>query len=93
MGRVAEALPIFRKLDYARFLRRPAQKPTMSLGGSMEKLNKWLMAGLVLIAGYYLWSFFVSSRYQALCQLVYWDSTTSEIRSCDDLKTQLESGK
>jgi hypothetical protein len=56
----------------------------------MGRLNKWLMGGLVLIACYYLWSFFVSSRYQALCQLVYWDSTTSQIRSCDELRSQLE---
>jgi hypothetical protein len=56
----------------------------------MGRLNKWLMGGLVLIASYYLWSFFVSSRYQALCQLVYWDSTTSQIRSCDELRSQLE---
>jgi len=51
------------------------------------------MAGFVLIVGYFLWSFFVSSRYQALCQLVYWDSTASQIRSCDDLRSQLENGK
>jgi hypothetical protein len=59
----------------------------------MQRLNKWLMAGLLLIASYFLWSFFVSSRYQALCQLVYWDSTTSQIRSCDELRTQLETAK
>jgi hypothetical protein len=60
---------------------------------AMQRLNKWLMAGLLLIASYFLWSFFVSSRYQALCQLVYWDSTTSQIRSCDELRTQLETAK
>jgi hypothetical protein len=57
----------------------------------MDRLNKWLVGGLVLIASYYLWSFFVSSRYQALCQLVYWDSTSSQIRFCDEVRSQLDS--
>ncbi len=59
----------------------------------MRTLNKWLMAGLVVLAGYYVWSFFVSSRYQALCQLLYWESTPSQLRACDEMKSELETGK
>ena len=59
----------------------------------MGRLNRWLLLGLVVLAGYYVWSFFVSSRYQALCQLFYWDSTTSQIKSCDEMKSELEGNK
>ncbi len=44
----------------------------------------------VLLAGYYVWSFFVSSRYQALCGGSYWELDKKEIDSCIDRKKELE---
>ncbi len=59
----------------------------------MQTLNKWLLAVLFVLAGYYLWSFFVSSRYQALCQLLYWESTSTQLRACDEMKSELETSR
>lgn len=59
----------------------------------MQRLNRWLVAGLLILTGYYVWSFFVSSRYQALCQLIYWESSSSQIRACDEMKSELETNK
>ncbi|MBM3562481.1 MAG: hypothetical protein FJX48_04815 [Alphaproteobacteria bacterium] len=44
----------------------------------------------VLLTGYYVWSFFVSSRYQALCGGSYWELDKTQIDSCVDQKKQLE---
>jgi hypothetical protein len=44
----------------------------------------------VLLTGYYVWSFFVSSRYQALCGYSYWELNKTEIDSCIDRKKELE---
>ncbi|HEY8063119.1 MAG TPA: hypothetical protein VIF40_00145 [Methylosinus sp.] len=34
--------------------------------------------------GYFLWSMFVASRYQALCEISYWSATEAQLRACDD---------
>mgnify|MGYP001015037438 CR=1 FL=1 len=44
----------------------------------------------VLLTLYYVWSFFVSSRYQALCGGSYWELDRKEIDSCVDRKKELE---
>lgn len=44
----------------------------------------------VLLTGYYIWSFFVSSRYQALCGGSYWELNRKQIDSCVDMKRELE---
>ncbi|MFO1102594.1 MAG: hypothetical protein U1E20_06815 [Methylocystis sp.] len=44
----------------------------------------------VLLTLYYVWSFFVSSRYQALCGGSYWELDKKEIDSCIDRKKELE---
>lgn len=44
----------------------------------------------VLLTLYYIWSFFVSSRYQALCGGSYWELDKKEIDSCVDRKKELE---
>ncbi|MBM3576256.1 MAG: hypothetical protein FJX40_01050 [Alphaproteobacteria bacterium] len=44
----------------------------------------------VLLTGYYVWSFFVSSRYQALCGASYWELNKTQIESCVDRKKELE---
>jgi len=58
----------------------------------MEKrsVNLWLAAVIGLFACYYVWSFFVSSRYQALCNLTYWFATSAQIESCKEIKTELD---
>ncbi len=48
------------------------------------------MLAAVLLTGYYVWSFFVSSRYQALCGGSYWELDKKEIDSCVDRKKELE---
>ncbi|MGD9544678.1 MAG: hypothetical protein AB7F41_06180 [Methylocystis sp.] len=44
----------------------------------------------ILLTGYYVWSFFVSSRYQALCGGSFWELDKKEIDSCIDRKKELE---
>jgi hypothetical protein len=53
-------------------------------------LNRLLLAAALLLGGYYVWSFFVSSRYQALCGGSYWQLSPAQIESCKDLKSQLD---
>lgn len=48
-----------------------------------------LLAACVAGLGYYVWSFFVASRYQALCQLSYWSATDAQLRACDELQSEL----
>jgi hypothetical protein len=54
----------------------------------MNQKALWLL--VAVLAGYGLWSFFVASRYQALCQLSYWSSTAEQLRSCDAIATELQ---
>lgn len=51
--------------------------------------QKILLLLFVLVTGYGAWSFFVASRYQSLCQLSYWSSTSAQLRACDELQTEL----
>lgn len=44
----------------------------------------------LLLGSYNLWSFFNSSRYQALCGASYWDLNRSQLDSCLDQKRELE---
>ncbi|MGA8172421.1 MAG: hypothetical protein WB816_16535 [Methylocystis sp.] len=56
----------------------------------MDKVNKWALAAVVILVGYYLWNFFVNSRYQALCNVNYWAATEAQVDSCKDVRTQLD---
>ncbi len=47
------------------------------------------LIALVLMS-YNLWSFFNSSRYQALCNASYWEMNKSQLDSCLDQKRNLE---
>lgn len=48
-------------------------------------------AVLALVLGSYnVWSFFNSSRYQALCGKSYWDLNRSQLDSCLDQKRSLD---
>lgn len=44
----------------------------------------------LLLGGYNLWSFFSSSRYQALCGASYWELNRSQLDSCLEQKRNLE---
>jgi hypothetical protein len=56
----------------------------------MKKLNVFLFAVCGLFVGYYFWSFFVSSRYQALCGITFWFATREQVEACKDVKTELD---
>jgi hypothetical protein len=53
-------------------------------------MMKVVALAAVLLTGYYVWSFFVSSRYQALCGASYWELNKTQIESCVDRKKELE---
>jgi hypothetical protein len=56
-------------------------------------MKKWLIAsGVVLSVGFGVWSFFVASRYQALCELSYFSASAAEIKHCDERLTELRGG-
>jgi len=40
--------------------------------------------------GYGVWSFYVASRYQALCELSYWSATKDELKLCDERMAELQ---
>jgi hypothetical protein len=44
----------------------------------------------LLLGAYNLWSFFNSSRYQALCGASYWELNRSQLDSCLDQKRSLD---
>ncbi len=56
----------------------------------MSKQSLILLALTILFGGYFLWSFFVGSRYQALCNITYWSATQEEIKACKELQTELD---
>ncbi|HEY8162767.1 MAG: hypothetical protein ACR650_07510 [Methylocystis sp.] len=44
----------------------------------------------LLLGGYNLWSFFNSSRYQALCGASYWELSRAQLDGCLEQKRTLE---
>ncbi|CAJ0871279.1 hypothetical protein AMST5_02308 [freshwater sediment metagenome] len=44
----------------------------------------------LLLGSYNLWSFFYSSRYQALCGKSYWELSRAQLDACLDQKRGLE---
>lgn len=44
----------------------------------------------LLLGAYNLWSFFNSSRYQALCGASYWELSRAQLDGCLDQKRNLE---
>jgi hypothetical protein len=70
----------------------PAATRDPALAGAslrLSKLSIWTFAILVLLGGFGLWSLLVANRYQALCQISYWRSSLSDIRSCDEIGSEL----
>ncbi|WP_363347823.1 hypothetical protein [Methylocystis echinoides] len=48
-----------------------------------------LLAAGVLMVGFGVWSLYVGSRYQALCELSYWSASSAELKHCDDRAGEL----
>jgi hypothetical protein len=53
-------------------------------------LVKLAAVATVLMTAYYVWSFFVSSRYQALCGGSYWELSRKQIDSCLERERELQ---
>jgi hypothetical protein len=43
----------------------------------------------LVLCGYGVWSLYVESRYQALCELSYWSASAPELRLCEERLTEL----
>jgi len=54
------------------------------------KTNAWLAVGILVFAGFFLWLLFFSNRYQSLCQIHFWEATSSQISSCNEVKSELD---
>ncbi len=54
------------------------------------KARTVLLIVAVVMSGYGLWSLFVASRYQALCELSYWSATAAELKHCDERLSELK---
>lgn len=52
----------------------------------------WKVAAVLalLLGAYNLWSFFNSSRYQALCGASYWELSRAQLDACLEQKQNLE---
>lgn len=48
-----------------------------------------LLAAGVLMVGFGVWSLYVGSRYQALCELSYWSASSAELKLCDERAGEL----
>jgi hypothetical protein len=46
-----------------------------------------------LLFSYYIWSLFVGSRYQALCNVTYLQASREQIASCKEAKTELDNAR
>jgi hypothetical protein len=64
-----------------------------SMGTSMKKLNLLMLAASVILISYYMWNFFVGSRYQALCNVDYWHATPAQIDACKEVKSEFDDRK
>jgi hypothetical protein len=56
----------------------------------VRPLTLALLVVTCLVMGYYFWSLFVGSRYQALCNISYWSATKEEIEGCQEIKRDLD---
>jgi len=56
----------------------------------INKIVKIALAVALILGSYNLWSFFNSSRYQALCGASFWEMNRSELNSCLDQKQSLD---
>ncbi len=56
----------------------------------INKIIKVVLVIVLILGSYNLWSFFNSSRYQALCGASFWELNRSELNSCLDQKQALD---
>jgi hypothetical protein len=49
----------------------------------------WIMLGILLFGGYFLWLLLYSNRFLAACNIHYWTSTSAQLEGCQDLQSQL----
>ena len=63
------------------------------MGIFMKKLNLLMLAASALLISYYMWNFFVGSRYQALCNVDYWHATPAQIDACKEVKSEFDDRK
>jgi hypothetical protein len=56
----------------------------------INKIIKIALVVVLILGSYNLWSFFNSSRYQALCGASFWELNHSELNSCLDQKQALD---
>jgi len=49
-----------------------------------------LLVAASLAMGWFFWSLFVGSRYEALCNISYWTASKEEIEGCKEAKTELD---
>ena len=54
---------------------------------------KLLYALTAASVGYGVWSLYVASRYQALCEISYWSATNAELKLCDERQTELRGSR
>ncbi len=54
------------------------------------KARTVLLIVAVFMSGYGIWSLFVASRYQALCELSYWSATEAQLKLCDERLIELQ---
>ncbi len=56
----------------------------------MRRLTLALLVVTSLTMGYYFWSLFVNSRYEALCNVNFWFASKEEIEGCQEMKRDLD---
>ncbi|NBS34946.1 MAG: hypothetical protein EBS82_03750, partial [Methylocystaceae bacterium] len=61
----------------------------IGLAGELMK-QLILFSLLIALMGFGVWSFFVASRYQALCELSYFSASTAELKHCDERLSELK---
>lgn len=48
-----------------------------------------IVSACLVVAAAAAWSFYVASRYQALCELSYWSASAAELKLCDERLAEL----
>ena len=74
--------------DARRLRSRLRRLPAME--NFLRPLTLALLVVTSLVMGYYFWSLFVNSRYEALCNVNYWFATKEEIEACKEAKAELD---
>jgi len=64
--------------------------PDADLMTRFNNILKVVAVIALLLGAYNLWSFFNSSRYQALCGASYWELSRAQLDACLDAKKELD---